>query len=785
MAFPGRSHCRLPELFYEIGDFRCTRYRFWLLVQELFVTAFTQQIYEWCEQNGCKLTGHMVLEETLLSQITSNGAVMPHYEFFHVPGMDWLGRHIDPPTTPLQVASVAHQLDMPHVLSETFALTGWNVSFTELKWIYEWQMVRGVTQLCQHLQGYSLRGIRKRDYPPSLFYQQPWWNQYRFFNDAMTRIGMLLADGRPAFRTLVVHPQRSAWLHFDNAENRGIEALNRRWIDLTRELEQAHVPFHYGDERIMHRHGSAKDGRLVVGTQEYDTVIVPAAETLAETTAELLREFAEGGGNLVWLGNTPELIDGAADTDTAAELATFGTVAADTGDLVGAIAPDLCVADIVDADGNTVTDIAVTSRLLDESLAGVPLTMLYLVNQDPEAPRDATIRFRGACAARFVPETGEIAGIEHQCSGEDVVVPHRFAPAGSLLLFVAEAPGKLPAPVEPRAPAVPLNVVAPASEWQLRLRDPNALTLDTCDVFFDGKLVASGEHISVVQTRALDEERPIEISLRFSVEAAPGFTPPADTALVVENAQRYQIRVNGKLLQNLDQGCYRDTSFRKIDLEGALREGHNDLILTTRFAQEPEVYEALRRAREFEGERNKLTYDSEIEAVYLVGDFGVQTPGTYEQLSRHAMRYSGPFVLGPLPETARLGDLTPQGLPFFNGTAVLSTSIRLTRSETHNRSIRLDRVAGHIAELRVNGETVGKWFWPPYETRLEGVLAEGENRIEIELTGGLRNLLGPHHLEEGESYAVGPGSFFKEPNIWGNRPWNDDYCFVEFGVWLP
>jgi hypothetical protein len=52
----------------------------------------------------------------------------------------------------------------------------------------------------------------------------------------------------------------------------------------------------------------------------------------------------------------------------------------------------------------------------------------------------------------------------------------------------------------------------------------------------------------------------------------------------------------------------------------------------------------------------------------------------------------------------------------------------------------------------------------------------------LELTSGLRNLLGPHHLEEGESYGVGPGSFFKEPNIWGHAPWNDDYCFVAFGL---
>ena len=60
----------------------------------------------------------------------------------------------------------------------------------------------------------------------------------------------------------------------------------------------------------------------------------------------------------------------------------------------------------------------------------------------------------------------------------------------------------------------------------------------------------------------------------------------------------------------------------------------------------------------------------------------------------------------------------------------------------------------------------------------------GENEIEITLINNLRNMLGPHHLEEGESYTVRPASFFKEICLWTKTPneWNNGYCFVEFGV---
>ncbi len=61
----------------------------------------------------------------------------------------------------------------------------------------------------------------------------------------------------------------------------------------------------------------------------------------------------------------------------------------------------------------------------------------------------------------------------------------------------------------------------------------------------------------------------------------------------------------------------------------------------------------------------------------------------------------------------------------------------------------------------------------------------GKTKIRLTVTNDLRNLLGPHHLPEGESYWVGPMSFYKERCIWNmcdNENWNDGYCFVNFGL---
>lgn len=774
----------LPQIFLSVGTYKRTRYRFWHLIQELFVIHFTQQIYDWCETNGARLTGHMVLEETLLSQLTSNGAVMPHYEFFHIPGMDWLGRHIQPPTTPLQVASVAHQLGKRQILSETFALTGWNAGFEDLKWLYEWQMVRGVTQLCQHLQGYSLRGIRKRDYPPSLFYQQPWWDQYRVFNDAMSRIGMLLSIGNADFRVLVVHPQSSAWLCYDNQTNEGMDELYSGFLELTHTLEAAHVPFHYGDERILKRHGRIDGSTLRVGLQTYDVLIMPPMDTMASSTAQLLKSYTDNGGNLYWVGRKPSLVEGEA-SPSLVEWMHRGVLIPSPDALIRHLpeGPDSIL--VTTAEGSKLGAITVTRRNMPEEIAGVPFRLYYFVNSERENAHAAVIRLPGAAAWCFDPLDGHIKAVEQILENGSVVLRHTFEPMASLVLFVSDEMEAF----NPSGYAAcctyskPLETEGLAGDWEVVLSEPNVLTLDVCDFWFDGVLQAEKEHVSVIQGRACQLERPVDIRMRFEVMVEEGFIPDGALFLVMERPEAHRIRLNGQEVSNHPCGHYHDRSFRKLDIQGLLKPGRNVLWIETAFMQSPEIYDRLRKAQIFEAEKNKLTYDSEVEAVYILGRFGVSTLGTFTPLPKKAVRYTGDFVLSPLPTRVSIGDLTHQGFPFYAGSLRLTRKIHLKGDEIQERSFKLKENMAVITGLRVNGRPVSTWYWRPFEVDLDGCLIPGENLVELELTGSLRNMLGPHHLEEGESYAVSPASFFKEPGVWGGgAPWNDGYCFMPFGI---
>ncbi|KAI7250948.1 hypothetical protein KC345_g11610, partial [Hortaea werneckii] len=301
----------LPALFFRQSSSNKARYDYWSTVTAMFTEAYAKQIGDFCEAKGWAATGHVVDEQELMHQVTSVGDPMAFYEYLQIPGCDWLGRFIgEEPLVPKQVSSAARQLGKKRTITESFGCSGWNVSFQDLKRIGEWQFVHGINILCQHLQGYSLRGLRKRDYPPSLFYQQPWWKDYRGFNDYFARLSMILAEGTGRAEVLLLHPVRSAWLAQCGEDHSAIVPYHEAFAQLTRWLCQELIEHDYGSESIIARHGRVSKGQFIVGEAAYHTVIIPPSLTLDRVTAELLEEFVAQGGNLVACAPYPTLVSG-------------------------------------------------------------------------------------------------------------------------------------------------------------------------------------------------------------------------------------------------------------------------------------------------------------------------------------------------------------------------------------------------------------------------------------------------------------------------------------------
>lgn len=706
---------KIPELFFEKGDYKATRLKFWRLVTKLLANNYTKQVYEWCEKRNLKFTGHMVCEDSFMVQLSSNGSVMPNYKYFHIPGMDCLGRQKINKLTMYQLSSVAEQFSKEQVLSETFALTGWNVSFEDLKKIYEWQMVRGVNLLCTHLSAYSLRGIRKRDYPAAFSYQEPWWDKFKVFVDSMSRIGMLLSMGKPECETLLIHPQSTAWaLYNGNAENSEVEEYNEKFNSLMDGLEKKHIIFHLGDETIIEENAKVEGNKFVIGDFKYSTVILPEHLVLFDSTKKLLEEFENNGGIVL------ESIDNLENVN------------------------------IINNE-----KIVYTKRVFDD------FDLYYFVNTSDEKI-NAKIEKGNYVLDLITGETKEFFG--------DAVLE----PSGSLVVLDYHKAQKN---VEIKDKT--FQKIDISGEWNLIENDYNAITLDKCKYSFDGEVIEENGYVISIQDKACDLGRKVKMDMEYSINAD---YVPDEIFLVCETPEIFEIYINDKKYENKVCGYYRDRSFKKLDISGYLAEGENKILVSCDFELSQTTYENLEKSRVFESEKNKLTYEMEIENMYIVGDFAVKTEGEFKTLDRNAVRYIGDFVMTAPKKSISLENIEQQGFPFFNGKMVLAKKINLSKGDY---KLEFSEKLSSLVSVKVNGKDVGDILWQPYSLDITDFIVEGENDIEITLYSSLRNLLGPHHIEDGESYDVTPASFFKYDTIWGDwgkLPWNDDYCFVMFGI---
>ena len=545
-----------------------------------------------------------------------------------------------------------------------------------------------------------------------MYEQQPWWEHYPAFVNALSRIGMILREGAVQYDVLVLHPQTTAWALFDTVHNEPLEALQDALENIVRTLDEKHILFHLGDELIMERHARVEGNKLLIGQQAYTTVILPPHEVLLDRTKQLLAEFEAGGGRITTADALPENR-------------------------------------VVDS-----PDIVYTVRHFDGA------DVYYFVNLT-EQTIDASIAVGNKQIDLF---TGAELPFDGRCT---------FAPHDSILVL---ADGGARAPVVRRTQ----KALDLSGMWKIKQADLNALTLDRCDYYFDGVCVEENGYVLNIQNRACDLGRPVQIECVYRVELRH---LPETLYLVCETPERFEILVNGRPVDKTDCGFYRDRAFRKLNIAPLVCKGVNTITLRTDFSQSAAVYENIAKSKQFESEKNKLCYDMEIEPLYLLGDFAVETDGGFEPLENDGVRYTGGFAIAAPVREAALAHLEQHGYPFFCGSITFEKEFQL---EDTDYKLKLAQHGYNAVVAEVNGAAFPPMLWGSFEADLSGHLRKGANTIRLTVVNNLRNLLGPHHLESGEPLGVGPGSFFMEPCVWNQhlqqKDVNPNYCFVQFGL---
>ena len=318
---------RLPDLFFDISpDSARVRYDFYNTITDFYSDAYYKQIHEWCQKHNVLFTGHLLYEEWLRRLIRVEGNLFKHYRHMDVVGVDHLYPIIgnrDRPDEHVAMkvgSSAAHQLGSPRLLCESFGGIFMDATMQRMKWITDWEYVLGVNLLNPHGFHYTLEGPRKRDWPPSMFYQYPWWGYYSEFSNYISRLSHLLSGGKHIAKVAVLWPMNAMFATYTPQTHNDIgDRIERDFNTLTDLLLRLHYDYDYLDEDVL-ADAEIEGNTIRVGDEAHELVILPPMAHIKLSTLEKLEKFVAQGGRMLGTiflphqaftrtGNVTELVD--------------------------------------------------------------------------------------------------------------------------------------------------------------------------------------------------------------------------------------------------------------------------------------------------------------------------------------------------------------------------------------------------------------------------------------------------------------------------------------------
>lgn len=770
----------LPELFYDWEDrVSLARYCYHDLTSQMFAESYAGQIGKWCKNHRLALTGHLMKEPLLSSQTQYVGEAMRAYPAFEIPGIDILcDRHEY--TTAKQAQSIVHQYGKSDMISELFGVTNWDYDFRGHKLQGDWQAALGVTMRAPHLSWTSMEGEAKRDYPASIFYQSPWYQEYRLMEDYFARITSVMSRGNAVVRIGVIHPIETCWLHWGTLEKTGerVRELDEQFLQLTDWLIGGSFDFDFISEALLpelYREGAGAD--FLVGEMSYRVVIVSNMETIRWSTMEALRDFHSRGGAVVFCGRIPACVNGKLSNEGMKLAEQCKTIPFIRSSLLGEL-QEFSEVELFEQGCGRIDD--VICQLREEGTERF-LFMAHKKNpkgKDMARARIITVRMRGSWLCRrldAVSGCGEDMEARPGLDGwtetkvriyeHDSVLIHLtpFFREGQETQTKGEKASQEGYAVREKAGEEGQRAggrggsrgqeVQYCKRTRVSLSEPNVLVLDMPEYSLDGEEWKEEEEILRIDNEIRkrlgyplrmeawpqpwvmqkEDEEIHKVELRYFIYSE---CEVREVWLALERPEEAEVYWQGNHITGEPVGWYVDKRIRKVAL-GGLKKGWNE----------------LRMVRSF-GSRTNL------EAVFLVGGFGVQVTGRRAVVTT----FSG-FL--------DFGDWTVQGLPFYGGNVTYHISVI---GEERPLKIKVGKFRSPVLRVDYREKKQGNIVFSPYELVTEKI-EKGEQRIDITAFGNRLNTFGALHNCDDSDHKAAPGYWRSEGDAWSY-----EYCIQSAGI---
>lgn len=271
-----------------------------MLCGELVRDNYFIPMKQWLNAHGMQSIGHLDNENAMRHIFNRYGDSMELFRAFDVPGIDVIWSQITYPHPdgkcckdrpydrdngnfeffPRLASSAAHQCGHATAVSESFAVYGSHVTPEEMRFVVNFQAVRGISLFNFMVVSLDRSSAMCLQYRPNFNPTNPGMDMLREINDYTARLSAILQNSKPDVTTALYYPYRTVGA----CGKWGAEA-SRSFVDLGHALEDAGVAFDIIDEALVRDAESVtEDGKtaLLYNGVRYENVFVPDGVSMEE-----------------------------------------------------------------------------------------------------------------------------------------------------------------------------------------------------------------------------------------------------------------------------------------------------------------------------------------------------------------------------------------------------------------------------------------------------------------------------------------------------------------------
>ena len=303
-----------------------------------------------------------------------------------------------------------------------------------------------------------------------------------------------------------------------------------------------------------------------------------------------------------------------------------------------------------------------------------------------------------------------------------------------------------------------------AGPWSFERSRPNVLVLDHCqlamaeDSFGDKIPVIEANRLVMekaaplaelcmqpwwVYRKGLDKLKGGPVPFRLAFEFTNRLSGQPKLSLIIEEAHRFEVKVNGILFTRSTPYLAWGPEFEKIEIGEFTKAGQNSIEL-----------------------KGTYIYDLAMENIFILGDFAVK------EIEKRKS-----FFLTEEPATLSLGNWIEEGYPFYPGNISLTFKSELKPSTSSKIFLEVPSFQAVGCKVEVNAHQAGIIGWHGSKLLISPYLKTGVNQFRLTLLGTTDNLFPPLH--DPKELRLVDNNYWYDERM---RRYTPEYQLATFGI---